>query len=205
MDKKNDPVGHGYGTDTQRVIDTYVSSRDIEEYRRNLGFENKESFLANIPQGAVLLDIGSGNNEFSRNMMDVRPDVKIFNLNPALADKTNRLFSKRYNNSSNDIAAINPGLPYKDASFDVVLDCMASIYRADPIFGMTREESNLQKLKEVVRVLKPNGFAAVGPLLREDEIAELVENSRRIGGISVQKAKIIEPNFQSFHIRKLPL
>lgn len=206
MEKPIEPVGKGYSDEMQRIVETYSSFRDIDEYRKILGFSSKKEFLAKIPHGALLLDVGSGENKFSEEMKKERPDVKIFNLNPASADYHHRSRIIRNNRmASADVAGINPGLPYADASFDVVLDCMASIYRADKMFKMTKSESNRSKFLEIVRVLKPGGFAAVGPLIREDEIEELLANSNKITGIVAEKAKIIELNFQSFHIRKLPL
>jgi SAM-dependent methyltransferase len=200
------PPGKGYSTDVQGIVDTLATLRNVDEYANSLGFKNKQEFLSRIPLNAKVLDIGSGDDGFSEAMKAERPDVLVINLNPSMANRTHRNLTIRTGRISEDSAGINPGLPYKKETFDVVLDSMASIYYADEFLGKPGREVLVEKVHEIIRVMKPGAFAAVGPLFVKVEIDGFMEDTSKITGIKVEKRKTEDSTRMfAFHITKTSL
>lgn len=55
--------GSGYSSDTEKASSSQTG-RSIEQYVLSLGFTNKIDLLKQLPRGAKLLDLGSGDGFF---------------------------------------------------------------------------------------------------------------------------------------------
>jgi ubiquinone/menaquinone biosynthesis C-methylase UbiE len=113
-----------------------------------------ERFLAHLPSGAHILDVGSGGALFTKYIADRRPDVHIVGLDLSVpqierASKRMRAYTDRVRFQLGDATQ----LPFADRTFDGVIS-----------YGSIKHwPSRDAGLAECVRVLKPGG-----PLLVTD-------------------------------------
>lgn len=173
----------GYGRETVKAIDICQTSRGVKAYSLQLGFEKVTDFLDSLPKETSILDLGSGEGLFAKSLFLLRPDVTVVNVNPRSIDMDFRKLQKnrfigsmnKNNNYSENminkaqerhdtraVCGLNPHLPFKKESFDIVLDLMASIYYA-------QISQYTDRLREISRVLKPGGKSAVGKFVTEEE------------------------------------
>jgi ubiquinone/menaquinone biosynthesis C-methylase UbiE len=107
-----------------------------------------ERFLAHLPQGAHVLDVGSGGGLFSNYMADQRPDIHIVGIDlsqPQIrrASKRMRAYTDRVSFQMGDATH----LTFADRSFDGVIS-----------YGSIKHWTSRDAgLAECIRVLKPGG------------------------------------------------
>jgi ubiquinone/menaquinone biosynthesis C-methylase UbiE len=115
----------------------YHSRQVIDEYFLNL-----------LPEGAQILDVGSGGGLFTNYMADQRPDVKIIGVDlaePQLkrASKRMRAYGDRVTFQKGDAT----DLTFGDSAFDGVIS-----------YGSVKHWTSQHKgMAECIRVLKPGG------------------------------------------------
>jgi SAM-dependent methyltransferase len=189
------PVGEGYKQRTINAMNVAQSVRGIEMYAGSLGFSNPSQFLRMIPEGAIVLDNGSGSAVFVNELSSLRSDVSVVNLNPTFSQRDfrkNRVFPQ----TDIEIAALNPELPFKPESFDVTLDVFASVRFAAQVGA-----SPLKMIDELIRVTKKGGLIAAGPMpmgVSLDEVEKHLSRKKglrftiRKGGISAIAAVLME-------------
>ncbi len=193
------PVGEGYRRNTIRIIEGNQPYHGVSDYSRFLGFERVKDFLEFIPVKALVLDVGSGEGGLHEELPLFRSDIKVISLNPALAGYH---FRKEF--GSFGLAALNPNLPFKDNSFDTIFDLLASIYHAKT-YGV----DEFTMVKEIVRVTKPGGRIALGPLYSNIKSFELQKVLVKTKTVEFQRIdfEIPDPDrkdiIQAFYIRKL--
>lgn len=206
MSEKIPPVGTGYSLDTVLPMKSFQSIRGVKDYVTKMGFKDNPDFLLHLPPDSMVLDLGSGKGFLAKELFVLRPDLTTISINPALAQKDfaleqklEFLTSKKITTGVNPepwgiavftpittikaqvkhdkfaVAAINPRLPFKNETFEVVLDAMASLY-----YGWDEEA----KTTEIVRVLKPRGFAAIGPVDRNGRTEMLEKHLSAFPGLS---------------------
>lgn len=155
-----------------------------------------------------------------------RPDVTCFSLNPALSKKVFREGQREYFlslNKSDDerlkkyyrdlrklaafkgmakaqkrhdsfaLSALNPRLPFGDSTFDAVFDSFASIY-----YGEGKE---LERLAEIIRILRSGGLAAVGPVCNDKGYYSICGYLDGWPDLDYQ-SRLSVNNWEAFHIRK---
>lgn len=206
-----------YQNETKTALKVIQTDRGIREYVEILGFSSEEEFLRFLPKDALALDLGSGMGKLARELKTKRPDLTIVSLNPALAEEKFAKKQKRYELGSGNwvrdiferksidakkrilpsASAINPRLPFKDASFDVVFDSMSSVYYTHVPSVMS---------SEIIRVLKPGADAAVGPLIFKKDSDELGRHLQKLDNITFETktAKTIGYGFGvAFRIHKI--
>ncbi|GAB4158268.1 MAG: bifunctional demethylmenaquinone methyltransferase/2-methoxy-6-polyprenyl-1,4-benzoquinol methylase UbiE [Planctomycetota bacterium] len=127
-----------------RIASRYDLANDIitlcsiDRWRRNALRD------LDIPEGAVLLDVGTGTGKIPEYLAQHRPDLKITGID---ISREMLAIASRKNQKANFLYADATMLPFEDESFDCVVS--AFVFR------------NLQDrpaaLKEMFRVLRPGG------------------------------------------------
>lgn len=186
-----------YQQDIRSTFKALQTDRGVKEYVEILGFKNEREFLDFLPRDGLVLDLGSGMGKLSKDLRRTRPDLTVVSLNPALSEEKFARKQKRFElgsgnwvkdiferkeidagkRTSSSTSAMNPRLPFKDASFDVVLDSMSSVYYA-------RRPSVMSD--EIIRVLKFGSNAMVGPLLFDRDIQELTTHLNAVESITFE-------------------
>jgi ubiquinone/menaquinone biosynthesis C-methylase UbiE len=137
-----------------REEDTDVMDRDLEAYCNRFGIKKEDL------KGKRILDVGSGSRErFSREASEVGAEV--FSLNPNLrqqrARRNVKMFFQQYERVSwrgRSIAGRVQELPLKrEALFDIIVS-----FGAPPTYYMKNAAEKFLAIKEMVGVLKPDGF-----------------------------------------------
>lgn len=115
--------------------------------------------------GKTVLDIGSGRGErFAREA--AKHGIRVFSLNPQLADLLDRQKRKSYiekdewitySDQKRTATGLAQSLPYADKTFDTVISAWAVPFNLAP-------EDYSVSFKEIYRVLKPGGRAFMGPV-----------------------------------------
>lgn len=103
---------------------------------------------AALPQGASVLDVGTGPGRFLVELGRLRPDLRLTGLDVAsdmveAARRNLAEFGDRATAVLGDVAA----LPFEDATFDLVISSLSLHHWAEPTAGG----------REVMRVLRPGG------------------------------------------------
>jgi ubiquinone/menaquinone biosynthesis C-methylase UbiE len=128
--------------------------RGLEEYEKSLGFRRDEII------GKVVLDLGSGPTErLSREMKEHNLGATVISLNPDYKDQDFR--APAVENSAwqkASVAALGQALPFADSSFDEVLALYSVSHYVDHMDDV---------LREIYRVLKPDGVARIAPIRTE--------------------------------------
>jgi ubiquinone/menaquinone biosynthesis C-methylase UbiE len=123
----------------------------------NLGNRGLNEFVQkNITNGDTILEIGYGNGHFYKEIFEKYPDVKISGIDLSKAMYTEAIATNAgfiANGMLNLHCGSSDALPFADNSFDKIF-CVNVVY-----FWQKPEEH----LKEILRVLKPNGkfFAGI--------------------------------------------
>jgi len=91
--------------------------RDLADYKEFLGFD--ERHLA----GKTVLDLGSGSQEkLTKDLKEAGVEANVISLNPDYSlKKYRRVINNQDDWQKKSVAAVAQALPFKDASFDVVL------------------------------------------------------------------------------------
>lgn len=104
-------------------------------------------FLESLPSGSTILDLGCGNGKY----LGVRKDCEIYGCDACqeLVD----IAKARYDHA-NVMVGNGLDLPYDDNMFDAVI-CVAVLHHVETL------ENRVKFLREIQRVLKPNGKAYI--------------------------------------------
>lgn len=121
-----------------------------------------KNFLDELPKYSLVADIGTGNGKY----LDYRKDITFIgndmcnNLLNIIADK---------NKSSNICCADALHLPYRHDTFDAVISVA--------VFHHISNKNNRQRfIKEIIKVLKPNGIGLITVWAREQVIKDQWED-----------------------------
>ncbi|SDE20675.1 class I SAM-dependent methyltransferase [Glycomyces harbinensis] len=100
---------------------------------------------ASAPQGATVLDVGTGPGILLRELSRLRPDLHLagVDLAPDMVDHARRNLDDRIELHAADVAA----LPFEDDKFDLVVSTFSSHHWGDPEAGGA----------EIARVLREGG------------------------------------------------
>ncbi len=136
------------------------------DYYTTLGLSEADDTLCQ-ELGEVVIDIGSGYEEFSVQYKEVAAregiDAEVININPHLSipefrsDVTEQLGEQ----ARPSVAGLVGELPLRDAIADSVVSSWAFPCTYDE--RREPEEAYVEPYREIVRVLKPGGTAYVGP------------------------------------------
>jgi len=127
--------------------------------------------LANgLPAGARLLDIGTGPGYLLGYLSALRPDLRLFGLDPShrMLHRGKRLMSEISKNSWPRVAARAESLPFPGPVFDHALTTFSFHLWRRPELGVA----------EIVRVLRPGGRAWLYEMKREATSRELRDFAR---------------------------
>lgn len=107
-----------------------------------------ERFLAHLPAGARILDVGSGGGRFGCYMADQRPDITVIGCDPSQAQiRRATAAARRFGDRVEFRSASALALPFEDASFHGVISYGSIKHWPDRAKG----------LAECMRVLRPGG------------------------------------------------
>jgi SAM-dependent methyltransferase len=108
--------------------------------------DTRAAFVATVPRGGALLDLGSSDGETLGHIAELRPDLKLFS-----ADKFGSPEKYPANCEFKRADFVTEKLPWPDASMDAVT-CMHVVEHLTDITPL---------LRETARVLKPGGRAYI--------------------------------------------
>jgi ubiquinone/menaquinone biosynthesis C-methylase UbiE len=115
-----------------------------------------------LPANAELLDLGGGPGRYTIELAKLGHTLHLADLSQTLLDKARAIIDEHNIPNVKSITQVNATdlSCYKDASFDAVL-------LFGPLYHLTSKSERKSCIKEVYRVLKPNGlvFAAFIPYL----------------------------------------
>jgi SAM-dependent methyltransferase len=163
-----------------------VTNRDLDSYERNCHFKREE-----ILDNSVVVDVGSGwNQELSEDLEKLNKGIKTISLDASLAippkgiegveyvkggivpkEVSEKAQETRLSEVREDsVAAVMPDIPLKDDVADLVVDCFGP--------GMyLNDEKFIEYIKEIKRVLKPDGEAHMFPVsYSQDDYKNLARN-----------------------------
>ncbi len=170
----------GMGWERNRTI--WSREQALEFYREELGVTNEEL------EGNVILDLGSGEGEpFGQDLKTAGINAEVISLNPDLGpDKFNEYRERLKNNpnwSKLSVSGIGQVLPFRNETFDTVLAAKSVSSYAAPFANYKSNSLDNEKapefwLREIIRVLKPNGIARVGaiPIINKEFYEKLIES-----------------------------
>jgi tRNA (uracil-5-)-methyltransferase TRM9 len=118
-------------------------------------------FIASLAPDCIIADIGCGNG---RHLMKCIEKFQIC-IGFDISEKLLRITKNKINNCQNDISLIQGNLvylPFKDDSFNAILYIAA-------LHNIKQREYRISSLKEVNRVLKPNGKALLSVWSRQQD------------------------------------
>jgi ubiquinone/menaquinone biosynthesis C-methylase UbiE len=170
--------------------------RDLADYKEFLGFD--ERHLA----GKTVLDLGSGSQEkLTKDLKEAGVEANVVSLNPDYSlKKYRRIINNQENWQKKSVAAVAQSLPFKDASFDVILGLESITMYED---ALEKPESAKSWAMEVARVLKPGGEARLGEILgmkgesKQKAWQELIKLLENLGlEAKIEQFKIRETNPQ---------
>ena len=98
-----------------------------------------------------VLDVGCGPGGFTSVLAELSENVVGLDVSPAWVDAATRAFAERGLGRARAVLGSGSALPFPDASFDVVLSQFGHMFAPRPEVA----------LKEMLRVLKPGGVAAI--------------------------------------------
>ena len=136
------------------VYDRIAESFDATRYKP---WPETVEFLASLPKGSLVLDVGCGNgrNAVCAEKMGLR--VVAFDVSPGMVEKA--VGKTRETSYALADACLTP---FDDSSFDAVI-AIAVIHHIES------EDGRREALREIGRVLKPGGRALIGVWAREQE------------------------------------
>jgi ubiquinone/menaquinone biosynthesis C-methylase UbiE len=170
--------------------------RDLADDKEFLGFD--ERHLA----GKTVLDLGSGSQEkLTKDLKEAGVEANVVSLNPDYSlKKYRRIINNQENWQKKSVAAVAQSLPFKDASFDVILGLESITMYED---ALEKPESAKSWAMEVARVLKPGGEARLGEILgmkgesKQKAWQELIKLLENLGlEAKIEQFKIRETNPQ---------
>ena len=146
------------------------SRRELEQAKASIlhaqGYQDKglEAYMfgLNIPsfddfKGKRVLDLGAGAHlQFARGLEKAGIKADVVSFTPAFADKSWRDNIEKRRQSDKIVTGMAEELPFADASFDRVVSL-------DVPEHIGSYERYILYLKEIVRVLAPDGVAYIGP------------------------------------------
>lgn len=180
-----------------------LSDRSLEDYQKIFNFKSGE-----IAANARILDVGGGYRQlFRRELESVRPDLKIFTVDPSLAiDPNDKNFpgehiefvhdplngsklqkitpkdqTQRILESKRTVAATAPHLPFKDRSFEYVFDNNGA-------FAYLPDKEHLKEyVGDVMRILSDGGIFLAYPI---DSLYDMLKSQSHKESIVASKPKV---------------
>lgn len=159
-----------------------VTDRPLGDYERIFSFRAED-----LKPNSKVLDVGSGLRQtFAKELQQKRPDIQVVSFDPTLFLKKYDLDTEEGTRKASEeekkqklrrkekfgevIASIfpeTPHLPFKDESFDYVIDNHGPFMYFEDHFSELKDYIN-----ELLRILKPQGQAFIYPL---DLIADILK------------------------------
>jgi cyclopropane fatty-acyl-phospholipid synthase-like methyltransferase len=128
--------------------------KGLEAYSIGLGVESFENF-----EGMKVLDLGAAAHlQFARGLEKAGIRADIVSFSPAFADKNWSDNIKNRKESDKVVAGMGEELPFADDTFDRVV-CL------DVVEHLGTYERYIVFLKEIARILAPNGVAYIAPIV----------------------------------------
>jgi ubiquinone/menaquinone biosynthesis C-methylase UbiE len=125
--------------------------RNLNTYEANLGFKRREL------EGLKVLDLGAGPQiKFSEELKTAGIKADVISFSPDFLNEKYVLKARGVNSEAKLVAGLGQKMPFADESFDRVM-CL-NVYDHLP----TREDF-LKMILEIIRVLKDQGAAHIGP------------------------------------------
>jgi len=185
------PIPQTWVKDTTQAM-RKPGGRDLADYKEFLGFDERR--LA----GKTVLDLGSGSKEkLAGELKKAGVEANVISLNPDYSlKKYRRIINDQENWQKKSVAAVAQTLPFKDASFDVILGLESITMYED---ALDKPESAKSWAKEIARVLKSGGEARLGEILGMK--GEAVQRSWQ-GLIKFLENLGLETNIETFKIRE---
>lgn len=180
-------IDSSYRPSVVKAVYSEMGSSTLGSLAIKYGFNKKSVFVESINNSKRILFLGSGDGDAINNLRKTIPQVEIVDLNPAFIGsvfRNNRLSLQL------GVSGFNPELPFRDQSFGVVIDDMASIYYAH--YEINPVDQLLKRILEIYRVLTDNGKAFVGPIFNKDAFEEVWAslNNRQIRFDEVSKTRL---------------
>ncbi len=169
---------------------TVMAAADIQHsgslmqfvYDFNLG--DRRDFLDTIRTDTKILVLGSGEGKVVSDLRRYLPSSEIIDFNPSFVrNDFRKQYPDRKINETKKItlAGINPELPFKSDSLDMVIDDFSSVYIANGDVSKSSE-----RIIEINRIIKEGGKAYIGPF-KTKEIFEDVCTNLQTKGIKFEK------------------
>lgn len=152
--------------------------RNYDKGDEKLAFERyaEDLFLdENALDGKKILDVGSNIPLFRGYLEGKYPETKVISIDQEF-------------NTSLDVQALAEHLPFQDNSFDLVV-------AHSSLTGWSIYENIEQILRELIRVLRPNGEIRIGPIMIDDD-TDLGEKQRK----TITKSKSIVNELKDSHV-----
>jgi alkylated DNA repair protein alkB homolog 8 len=157
------------------VVDVYNTNSKRFDSSRYTRWMRVEEFINSIPNSSILeIGCGNGKNMFNRTRKDSHP--LSYQLHTAYqsrenfpchqwtgCDASSELVKCCIEKNLAVVEADMCNLPFKNGEFDVVL-CIAVLHH------LSTEERRITALREIARILKPNGIALVSVLSEKFEL-----------------------------------
>lgn len=126
------------------------------------GYPNVDVFAESLPQGANILDVGSGDSEFGKTVAELRPDVSWTNFDFSYRDED--ALAKISEGAPDNIKYVagdvtKLGEMYEPGTFDAVYS-----YWMMPHLSIDDVEPALEAAKAMFDVAKPGATISVGPV-----------------------------------------
>ena len=134
--------------------------RNLETHRRAFSLQSFDDFA-----GKRVLDLGSGFGlPFARQLENVGVEANVISFSPAFADRATAPLTREERPADQHgklmVAGMGEELPFADNSFDRVVSLSV-------VEHLETRERYLAFLREVVRVLVPEGIAYISPMIEE--------------------------------------
>ena len=153
---ENDNELAGRTNNEEQFKNLDVTDRSLKEYRNLLGLSLKQL------KGKNILDLGSGYlQSFARDLERRIPETKVTCLDASLKEcdawRRAKLNEKQTEHKSKLVAGSFIKLPFKDASFDIIVSLFGTPFYLSSFVNVKKS------LEEIIRVLKSGGEARIFP------------------------------------------
>lgn len=164
---------------------TVIAAADIQHSGSLIQFVNdfnlgdRRDFLYTIKPDTKILVLGSGEGKVVSDLRKYSSSLEIIDFNPAFVRND---FRKQYPDRKMDIvnkitlAGINPELPFKSDSLDMVIDDFSSVYVANDDLSKSSE-----RIIEINRIIKEGGKAYIGPFKTKETFEDICTNLQTKG------------------------
>ncbi|RJR14482.1 class I SAM-dependent methyltransferase [Candidatus Parcubacteria bacterium] len=141
--------------------------REAAVYLYQLGIQEEHL------EGRRVLDLGAGRDlNFAKNLPEEGIHAEVISLSPAFEYLHTHLAKDPHESTRLAVAGMGEELPFKENSFDTVVMFYVTLH-------IDTDERMVAILKEIVRVLKPEGVAYIGPLMIIENQTTGIDRSKR--------------------------